>query len=114
MFYLKEFNHVIYLSDITTFLMWEVEIFNPFNCISVKCTIVVLTWHAFKLYAIILPMSFSTHIFRPGHTCFRCKIFPFLTMQNIRDAYILILLYYITHYLGDYVLGFETFVATYF
>ena len=110
MFYLKEFNQVTYLSDIPTSLLRAVDIFNPFNCISVKFTIVVLTWHDFKLYAIILPMSFYTHIFRPGNTCFRCKIFPLLTMQNIRDAYILMLLYYIPHYLGSYVMGFETFL----
>ena len=71
--YLKFYIRVTYLLAILTSLQRAVDIFNPFNRISLQFNIVVSTWHDFVSYAIVLPLVFSAQFFRPIHTFFRCK-----------------------------------------
>ena len=48
---------------------------NPFYCTFVHFTIVILTWHDFTSYSMVLPNSISDRLFHSLSICFRCIIY---------------------------------------
>ena len=82
-YYLKYCRCVTYLLTVSTSILWEVKIFNPFSNTHILFTLVVMNWHDFISYSIVFTYVNFCLGFPTLAYMFRCRLFTLLLEHNI-------------------------------